>query len=88
MALLSECRGNGVVFSFYCCGITVPFVWWCCCDIAAEFLGISVVLLWACCRLAAASLWHRCGIVVELLWTGAIFMCDDILLWVCLGIAV
>ena len=84
MALLSECRGNGVVFSFYCCGITVPFVWWCCCDIAAEFLGISVVLLWACCRLAAAS---RC-IVVELLWTSAIFMWDDILLWDCLGMAV
>ena len=63
VALLSECRGNGVVFSFYCCGITVPFVWWCCSDIAAEILGISVVLLWACCRLAAAS---RC-IVVDLL---------------------
>ena len=59
----------------------MPFVWWCCCDIAVELLGISVVLLWACCRLAAASRWYRCGIVVELLWTSAIFMWDDILLW-------
>ena len=76
-----------MVFPFYCCGITVRFVWWCCCDIAVELLAISVVLLWACCRLAAASLWYRCGIVVEL-WTTAIFMWDDILLWDCLGMAV
>ena len=54
----------------------MPFVRWCCCDIAVELLRISVVLLWACCRLAASS---RC-IVVELLSTGAMFMWDDILL--------
>ena len=65
----------------------MQFVWWCCCDIAVELLGISVVLLWACCRLAAALRWYRCGIVVELLRTGAIFMWDDILLWDCLGMA-
>ena len=61
---------------------------WCCCDIAVELPGIYVVLVWVCCRLAAASRWYRCGIVVELLWTSAICMWDDILLWDCLGMAV
>ena len=73
--LLRNCCGiamGSLVFLWHCFQSAVGMVWsfpfiavglLCCCDIAAEFLGIFVVLLWACCRLAAA--W-RC-IVVDLL---------------------